>query len=626
MCGFAGYTPILNASDNKAILNKMLYPIRHRGPDDYSIHVNKSIAIGHHRLSIIDLKNGKQPCIDTKTGNMLVFNGEIYDYKTHAHFLSTNKIRLRNNSDTEVLFQYLQNFGIEQTLSAIDGMFAFAYFQETDRTLWLIRDRAGEKPVYYFYNNEYFLFGSEASSICSHPIMKNRKLNNEALLQYLHLDYIPNEKTIIKHIKKVKPGEIIKFKEGRIRRNKYWKINQTPKHQSTEQENIETVNCLIKESVEKRLVADVPVGVFLSGGIDSSLIAYYTKNINSNIKTFTIKMENDSFDESNYAKETANYLGIKNLTMTFEKKSIMDSIKVVEENLDEPLGDSSILPTFLVSKFAKEHVKVILSGDGADELFSGYQPFKYLKFLNYLKLFPKQGGKIISLLTDNIPFKEKYMGSLFLIKHVSRGLGWPTHHQIFRWMAPLSDSNIRSLLKKEFLYEYTPENYWNLLIPQNLSNKNNINDQITNLFFNFYLPNDILTKVDRASMYNNLEVRSPFLSKSIIEFSMQLNNKFKVKNGKTKHILRELCLNKIPKKIINRKKHGFAIPLSDIIRGPLKEKIQDTLLSSNNNINEYFNKTKLEGLLNKHFNGKERKKTIWSIYILEKTIERLSKC
>ena len=439
------------------------------------------------------------------------------------------------------------------------------------------------------------------------------------------MDYIPKDKTIISNINKVLPGEVVKINNNHVNKNFYFKINVNNKININKSDAINQLDYLLEESIKKRLIADVPIGIFLSGGIDSSLIAYYAKKHSNNIKSFTIKMDNDSYDESKYAKLVANSLGIKNYIAEFDDDAILKSLDFVENKLDEPLSDPSILPTFLLSKFAKEQVKVALSGDGADELFCGYAPFKSINYLKALSYIPKSIGNIISLIADSVPTKDSYMSYHFILKHVSRGFGWPSQQQVFRWMAPLSDRSISNLLSKDYTFSSNAKNNWDMIFQQELNNKQEITDSLSKMFFDYYLPNDILTKVDRASMYNGLEVRSPFLSKSIIDFSYLLSNKHKLQNSQTKLILRELSAKILPNNISTRKKHGFAIPLAKMLRGPLKEKVEDTLLSTNYLISKYFNRSELENLLKNHFKGIDNRKPIWAIYMLYKNTERLSK-
>lgn len=617
MCGFSGFTNPHSIRNAEEFLQEMLSPIAHRGPDTSSTHLTDKIALGHYRLSIIDIEGGKQPCMDKKK-NYLLFNGEIYGYKENSILLKKNNIHLRDESDTEVLFQSLVHFGVEKTLKIIDGMFAFAFYESNTDTLWLVRDPMGEKPLYYSNNTKNTFFSSEVSGLSS--LSKN--INKNALMHYLHLDYIPFNQSLLKGINKVLPGEIIKITQSKVSKIKYFNLKHiNNNYYNNINQSLETVDQLLQKSVKDRLIADVPVGVFLSGGIDSSLISYYAKNINPDISSFTIKMGNDTYDESKYAKLVANKLGIRNYIADFNNTEIIQSLEFIEKKIDEPLSDPSILPTYLLSKFAKEKVKVALSGDGADELFCGYAPFKVANYLSILRFLPKNMGNLITSIMEKVPSQDNYMSYHFLIKHVSRGFGWAPNHQVFRWMSPFSDNNINKLLQKDFIEEYLPSNSWENIIPKDKSSVNSL----SNIFIQHYLPNDILTKVDRASMYNGLEVRSPFLSKSIINFSQNIPNKHKIKNGKTKFLLRALCQKKLPEIISKRKKHGFAIPLAKMMRGPLKEKIEDTLLSSNKNLNDIFNKKNIEKILKDHSNGIDNRKPIWAIYMLYKTTERLVK-
>ena len=621
MCGFSGFTNPTSDEKSEYILKKMMSPIQHRGPDAESIYINDKIALGHYRLSIIDINGGQQPCIDKINNNYLVFNGEIYGYKEHAKLLKSYGINLKNESDTEVLFQSLIHLGVDKTLEMIDGMFAFVFYEEKNDTLWLIRDRMGEKPLYYSLNQNQIYFSSEASGIAASDVHKSKTIDTDALLQYLHLDYIPNSKSLLKGIHKVLPGQVIKIKKNEITKKNYFSFIYNKKKISLK-EATESIDQLLEKSVKERLIADVPIGVFLSGGIDSSLIAYYAKKFDSNITSFTIKMENDTYDESSYAKLVADKLGIENKVAEFDNHEIIKSLELIEKKMDEPLGDPSILPTFLLSKFAKESVKVTLSGDGADELFCGYAPFKSVHYLKMLNVIPKNFGHMITSIMEKIPSQDNYMSYHFLIKHISRGFGWPSHQQVFRWMSPFSDNNISKLLNKDFTSEYSSKKVWNDILPKE---KNNSIDGLSKIFSKLYLPNDILTKVDRASMYNGLEVRSPFLSKDIVNLSLNLPNEFKFNNGETKFLLRHLSKTKLPKIISTRKKHGFAIPLASMIRGPLKEKIGDTLLSSNNLVSDFFDRNNIEKALKNHEKGIDNRKPIWATYMLYKAAESLSK-
>tara|TARA_A100001015_G_C15029082_1_gene732112 strand:- start:633 stop:2513 length:1881 start_codon:yes stop_codon:yes gene_type:complete len=622
MCGFVGYFPSLNTETDYLYLNKMLKNIRYRGPDKTNIYRNDKIALGHHRLSIIDLKGGQQPVIDKSSGDCLVYNGEIYNFKSQSEFLKEKGVRLEEKSDTEVLFKLLTNFGIKSTLEKIDGMFSFVFFSAKENSLYLVRDRAGEKPLYYANYKNFIIFGSELKAVTNFPHLK-KNINFSAINEYLYLDYIPFSQTLITEIKKVLPGHYLKYSPKSQKLVKYWQLNLNRKNEYTFSKNLNILDNLLDKSVKNRLIADVPVGLFLSGGIDSSLIAHYCKNHSTNIKTFTIKMPSKSYDEYDHALNVSEHLGLKNYHVTLNEKELLKALFEIENNIDEPVNDPSLLPTYLVSKLAKNHVKVALSGDGADELFSGYAPFNYLKALKVLSFFPKDLGKFLYYILKNIRVKDNYMSLFFLLKNISKGLGYRPEQQIFKWMAPFNDHEIRKLFSEDFNKQYFEKNtLFENLYSKSYLNGLDLHDKISSLFFNNYLCDDLLTKVDRTSMLNSLEVRSPFLEKNIMNFSSSIKNKYKV-NGTTKYILRQLSKNRLPKKIVQRKKHGFAIPLAKMLRGVLKDKVTDTLTSSDANILSFTNKKALRNILEKHNKGLDNRKMIWSLYILEKSIKNI---
>ena len=615
MCGFAGFYPSINMQKDNFFLNSMLNRIKYRGPDDTNIFRNNFIALGHHRLSIIDIAGGKQPSVDTKTKDCLVFNGEIYGYKKLAKRLKDEGIELNNSSDTEVLFKMLINYGIKKTLEKINGMFSFAYYNSREHAIYLARDRAGEKPLYYSFYKNHLLFGSEVKSIVDFPLFE-KNIDFNSISDYLYLDYISSDKTLISSVKKVKPGEVIKYSEDKLTSFKYWSLSQSSKKEISEKETLLRLDELLEKSIKNRLVADVPLGLFLSGGIDSSLVAYYSKKLSSNIVSFTIGLQNNSYDESNYANIVSNTLGIKNHLTILSEKDLLSSVYEIEEKIDEPINDPSIIPTFLVSKIAKEKVKVVLSGDGADELFSGYAPFRHMKIMRLLSCFPKPLGSFIYKVLGNVSYKDDYMSPLFLAKQISKGLGYNATQQAFKWMSSYARSDLEKIFINDFSEKYLKHHDAIENLVDSLEEKKSLHDKLTHLFFENYLPHNILVKVDRASMYNGLEVRSPFLDKNIIEFAATMKNSLKIKN-KTKYILRKLSNDKIPKEIVHRKKHGFAIPLAKMLRSSLKEKVSETLTSNKARVLEFVNKKSLIKILDLHYKGIDNRKIIWSLYILE---------
>ena len=622
MCGFSGYFPSINRETDYAFLNAMLADTRYRGPDQCNIYRNDNIALGHHRLSIIDLIGGQQPVIDSITGNCLVYNGEIYDFLSHRKFLIKNNIKLQDTSDTEVLFKMLTNFGVDYTLKKIDGMFSFIFYCKKENSVYLVRDRTGEKPLYFAKHKNFLIFGSELKNVASFPGLK-KKINYSSINEYLNFDYIPYENTLITGIKKILPGHYLKYSNNNQITKKYWSLEWKKKSNFNLNENLVKLDSLLDESIKNRLIADVPVGLFLSGGIDSSLIAYYCKKHSKNIKTFTIQMPNDSYDEYKYALSVSKYLGLRNINLKLDTAELIKALEKIEESIDEPINDPSLLPTYLVSKLARKYVKVALSGDGADELFSGYAPYKHINKMIFLSYFPKSVGKLLYFISNKIPTTDNYMSYAFLLKHVSKGIGYKPEQQVFRWMSSFRENDIKKLFSKDFNKQYfDSKNLFDHLVLKYKNKNISVHEKISDLFFNNYLSSDLLTKVDRMSMLNSLEVRAPFLSKSIIDFSTTVPNNHKVNNN-TKYILRALSNNKLPKNIVERKKHGFAVPLASMLRTELKEKVFDTLVSKNAKISSFTNPLILKKILDNHSKGIDNRKTIWSLYILEHSIKNL---
>ena len=622
MCGFVGYFPSLNTVTDHLYLNKMLDNIKYRGPDQTNIYSNEKIALGHHRLSIIDLKGGRQPVVEKSTGDCLVYNGEIYNLQSQRKFLQEKGIKLKEKSDTEILFKLLTKFGIKSTLERIDGMFSFVFFSVKENSIYLVRDRAGEKPLYYANYQNFLIFGSELKAVANFPHLK-KNINYSAINEYLNLDYIPFSQTLISEIKKVLPGHYLKHTPSSQKIVKYWQYDLSTKNRLSYSKNLSMLDILLDNSVKNRLIADVPVGLFLSGGIDSSLIAYYCKKHSANIKTFTVRMPNKTYDEYDHALNVAKHLGLKNYHFTLNEEQLLKALFEIEKNIDEPVNDPSLLPTYLVSKLAKSHVKVALSGDGADELFSGYAPFNHIKIMTILSFLPKYLGKSLYRIFQNIRMKDNYMSLFFLLKNIAKGIGYKPEQQIFKLMSSFNDHDIKTLFSEDFNKQYFKENnFFETLCSKSQLNNLDTHDKFSSLFFNNYLCDDLLAKVDRTSMLNSLEVRAPFLEKNIISFSSSIKKKYKI-NGTTKYILRQLSKDKLPKKIVYRKKHGFAIPIANMLRGALKEKVTDTLTSNSASILNFTNKKALNNILEKHEKGFDNRKMIWSLYILEKSIKNV---
>lgn len=626
MCGFVGFTN--TDSNSKKITKHMLNRIEHRGPDEVGIHITDKIALGHHRLSIIDLEGGKQPYRVDGSVNSLVYNGEIYSFQNYRDSMVKDGINFKEGSDTEVLFNSLQFYGIDETLSNINGMYAFAYHEEIENRVTLVRDRHGEKPLYYTCVNNQLVFASELSALVSHPNI-NIEYSEEDVSIFLWLEYLPKNKTAIKDIFKVEPGQAIVWQNGKIvKQYYYWKpeLNYSTIVESTQSfsHHILQLDSLLMSSVQNMLVADVPVGVFLSGGLDSSLISAMAKKIDPEISTFSIKMESSSYDESIYAAEVAEYIGSDHNTIQLSDNDLLNSFDVVFSKLDELIGDPSIIPTYLVCNAARRSVKVALGGDGADELFAGYPNYYVQQYSKIFSLLPESTGRLLRQATNFLPSQNKYMSTKYLVDQLSYGIGKNPILQSFYWMSAFEPASQNSLWNDSGIDKRITTSC--KAIVNEIVNKSNETGAnfLLRLFLSTYLPNDILTKVDRASMYNSLEVRAPFLSKEVSEFASKLPLSTKLKGHNGKVILKELAYKYLPYEIINRKKHGFAISVDSLIRTKFKSRFEEILFDSTSSVKDCFHRPYIEKLWYEHQSGKiDHRKKLWSLFTLFKTAENI---
>jgi asparagine synthase (glutamine-hydrolysing) len=614
MCGLAGFTHPGNES--LSIISSMLDTLIHRGPDSSGTHISSNIVLGHRRLVIIDPNGGLQPRVDAANNDALIFNGEIYNYRKHAKDLRAAGVHLVDDSDTEVLFKLLQHYGVRKTLELVDGMFAFAYFEGKTRTLSLVRDRFGEKPLFYGISNGQLVFASELKAIRRHPKFRDTRLDPNSIHRFLTFEYLPGVESGYEHIYKLQPGTIATYKDGSLKKQRYWqpRVGVAPSS-ITEEDALDELDRLLSESVQQRLVADVPVGLFLSGGVDSGLLASIAGRQASNIKAYTVKMPDQSYDETPEAKRIAQHCGIGHEILELGESDVVNAFNSITKILDEPLSDYSLLPTFMVCKAARQNMTVALGGDGGDELFGGYSSFNALRLAKLMQFIPRVIGRLLRSILDITPDSGSYMSNRFVARHVSQGFGMPVDRQNFYWMAPFTDQEKESLWHDDFRPHGTNAATFKPILNSD-ENFSSI-EQLLSQFTRYYLPEDILTKIDRASMMNSMEVRAPFLSKEFSEFSLSLPSHWKAHGGKTKILLKKLAERHLPSNIVHQPKHGFGLPLSALLRGPFKEHVKDVLLDSNNPVAGWFKKPIIESILSSHMDaGRDHRKKIWTLFIL----------
>ena len=593
----------------------MLAPIRHRGPDGDGIAIMGDLALGHIRLSVIDLQGGAQPRQEGRTS--LVFNGEIYGYQALARALLSEGHTLRDSSDTEVLFTLLKTRGVAETLDHVDGMYSFA-FRGEDGVLHLVRDRFGEKPLFYAVTVRGIVFGSEILALRQHPWVSH-DLDVEALGQYLTLQYMPGELTGFSAIKRLPAGTRLEWDGHSASLHSYWSPH--PKQREglgDQQERIERLDALLSESVRARLVADVPVGVFLSGGLDSSLVAAYARYHARDITAFSVRLPGNGFDESPYAVEVAQALDLKHEIVSLEDEDLKSAFEAVVGRLDEFLADSSLLPTYLVCRAARGAVTVALGGDGADELFAGYPNFKLARYTGAMAAIPRFTGTALRKAIQMAPAGNGYMNRLFLARQLSYGLGHPPEVQSDLWMAAFSPEEQRRLWKgSQGLMETTDTLIQRARVLAGNGDSYGLSEMMQQ-FLRGYLPDNILVKVDRASMYNSLEVRSPFLGRDLAEFSLSLPPGDKFSEGEAKVLLRRIAARMVPHSVVQRPKHGFAAPMATLLREQLRRPAEEILLSSGRT-DDLLDRTVVEKLWKEHQSRRrDHHRKLWSLLVLKK--------
>lgn len=612
MCGIAGVAGPGGAVP-PALLRRMCASIRHRGPDDEGIHTAGGVGLGMRRLSIIDLAGGHQPIANEDGTVWIVFNGEIYNFPELHRELEARGHHFSTHTDTEVIVHLYEELG-EGCVQRLRGMFAFALYDERSATLLLARDRLGIKPLHYAESGGRLLFASEIKAILE-AAPELAELDPGALAQYFHFDYISDPSTAFRRVRRLPPGYLLKYSRGNIQLRRYWDL---PAYGTlggaSEQECLEELERRLAEAVRIRLISEVPLGAFLSGGTDSSLVVALMARASARpVKTFTIGFTHGDFDEAAYARQVAARFATEHHELIMEPE-IGPLLERLSASLEEPLGDDSIIPTFLVSQVAREHVTVALSGDGGDELFAGYDRYPaqlrrawldqlpawaargYQQLLFPLLPRPIRGRKLASNLT--LPTRERYLDGISALGAGGHGC---------------------SALSADFLstaLAQAVEPYraiWQSAPARDLLSKMLYLDTKT------YLPADILTKVDRMSMAVSLEARVPILDHEVVEWATQLPAKWKLRGRQRKWLLKKLAQRAgVPPGVLHRRKQGFTPPLRHWMRRELREELARVLLEPRTLQRGYFDALGVESLLQEHFSGRrDRSPVLWQLLMFE---------
>lgn len=615
MCGIAGFV----GAGTRGELEIMIETLHHRGPDSFGVDVRDNVGFAHARLAILDLSSaGAQPMWSENKTVCVVFNGEIYNFQELKKDLAQKGYIFRSSSDTEVILALYEEDG-ERVFEKIEGMFAIGLYDFKRKKLLLARDRMGKKPLYWCHVSGTFLFASELKALVTHPLFK-KELNFSSLNKYFLHDYIPTPHTIFKNVYKLLPGTHLSFSEGKIRKEKFWEMNFPPLDISF-REALSSLEKKLDHAVQTRLVADVPLGIFLSGGLDSSTIAYYAKkNSSGKIKTFSIGFEEESFDESAYAEEVARFLGTEHYNFAIKAKDLLDIIPRVADMTDEPMADASIIPTFILSKHTRGHVTVALGGDGGDELFAGYPTFQAETLVSWYEKFPRFSHTMAQKFSASLSVSHKNFSFDFWLKKFLEGSDdMDAGHRHQKWLGAFSREDRRALFATDVWQEIETQNEFEdtdrYMKEWDTADKRNA---LLYLYQRTYMMDEVLVKVDRASMQNALEVRAPFLDAKVVEFVNALPYHFKQRGFTGKYILKKLMTGKLPPHIIHRRKKGFGVPIGKWFQNELKDFCNDTLSEENMKQGGLLNCEYVVTLKDEHFSGaKDHRKKLWNLVVFE---------
>ena len=618
MCGIAGFIDYwergqLESFDRGRLLRGMCDVIRHRGPDEDGFLLQRGVALGMRRLSIIDLAGGSQPISGEDGSVTIVFNGEIYNFQELRPELEKRGHTFRTHSDTETIVHAYEEYGTA-CANHLRGMFALAIWDDKTRELYIARDRVGKKPLYYTLTpGQTLVFGSEIKSILEHPAVR-REINLEALDAYFTLGYVPDPLTIFRDIHKLPPGHYLTFADGRVRTEQYWDFKFEPAESRKPEDYLEELRELMNEAVRLRLISEVPLGAFLSGGIDSStIVALMARHMNQPVKTFSIGFHEDSYNELKYARLTAQKLGTDHHEF-FVTPQICDVIDDLIWHFDEPFADPSAIPTFMVSKLARDHVTVALSGDGGDELFAGYTHYVVQESRRAVSSLPKAlRAGLIRPLSHRLPHGawgrnylhnisldpiDRYLDSLSYFTALTRKALYTSD---FQHALGSADGVARSFRAYAGRVE-----------------TNEPLDKLLYIDGKTYLTGDILTKVDRMSMATSLEVRVPLLDHKLIDFVTKVPASLKLAGTETKHLLKRVARDLIPAEILDRPKQGFGMPLEEWINRQLRDQIREILSEPRTRQRGYVNSEYVDLILDEHHKGRrDHSQPLWSLLILE---------
>lgn len=622
MCGICG---IIEYTSNSALkedtIRRMCSQMQHRGPDDEGTYLYQreiSVGLGHRRLSIIDLSTaGHQPIFNEDKTVFVVFNGEIYNYKMLRKELKGKGHVFRSHTDTEVLVHLYEEYGAE-CVKYLRGMFAFALWDEKKKELLLARDRLGKKPILYYHNNAKFCFASEFTALLASGLIENQ-ICHTSIDEYLTYGYIPAPFTIYKNVFKLPPAHMLILKDNEVTIGPYWRLDYTNKIDISEHNAAEEILRLLKESVRLRLYSDVALGAFLSGGIDSSTVVAVMSQLSSKkVKTFSIGFEDDDYNELLFARNIAERFGTEHHEFIV-KPNALEILPLLIERHGEPYADSSCIPTYYVASQARRYVTVALNGDGGDESFAGYDRYRAMIAAELFQRIPYPAKVITQKLSRFLPDSINTRNKLKRVRRFINGASLSYNERYVKWVGIFDDEFKRTIYSDKFKHMTSGSNPLTFIKPF-FSDfiVRHIIDDLLNVDVHTYLPNDLLVKVDIASMANSLEVRSPFLDHKLMEFVARLPAKYKLKGSIKKYILKKAIKGLVPNENIHRKKMGFTVPVGRWFRREMKEFLKEILLSESSLGRGYFRTEVIKSMVKDHISARrDYSFQLWSLLMLE---------
>ncbi len=622
MCGICGV--FSNNQDfmlSAAILQKMTDSIHHRGPDEEGLLRHPQIGLGSRRLSIIDIRGGQQPIANEDQSIWIVFNGEIYNFRELRRFLKQKNHQFRTQTDTEVILHLYEEVGVA-CVEHLNGIFSFAIWDSQKQEIFLARDRFGIKPLYYTEVNNQLIFGSELKSLLAHPDVP-REIDLISLNEYLSFEYVPTPRTILKDVSRLEPGHFLQYGRNGQRKEQYWNVSlarselRAPVHWRDYSTKLYEQ---MKAAVKQELVSDVPVGVLLSGGLDSSAIAaLMVDTYPGRVKSFSIGFQETSFDESSYARLVAEHLGTEHHELVLTSSMAADMVPRIVEFLDEPFGDSSLIPTLLLSQFAAKQVKVVLGGDGGDELFAGYPTLAAHRLIEYYERTVPWAirANLAPKILDWFPVSFNNISLDFKLRRFLAGRGVPLQTRHHRWLGSFVEDEKTQLLQ-DWLKPVLRDTYAQVYAHARDCDANLPLNQILYADMKMYLEGDILYKVDRASMAASLEVRVPFLNKDVVNLVTDLPLNLKLRRLTGKYLLKKSFRNVLPSEIINRPKKGFNMPVAHWLNSELRDLTMEMLSKSRVERQGLFQSAYIKQLLDDHFaQRRDNRKLLWSLLIFQ---------